>query len=182
MKYEEAKKFIKDGDVLTFAGSWLVSRLIRWWTGQPVSHVGIALWLRFGEETEDRLCVFESMEPGGVRIIPISLAMETSDAVYWQKLDGSQVNPHEAIGWALQQWGGKYASWLQFLSFVSPGFRRLREIVGLPARIGDGYHCSGLVAQALMFGGFSLPKDPALVTPGDFHRFDCLSAPTILET
>ncbi len=181
MNYEEAKKYIKDGDVLTFAGSWRMSRLIRFWTGQKVSHVGIAIWLRFGQETEDRLCVLESMEPGGVRIIPLSMALKESNAVYWQKLDSALVDAHEALGWAIQQWGGKYASWLQFLSFISPRFRKLREWRGFPAKVGSGYHCSELIAEALKFGGYKPPKDPALVTPGDIWDFKCLGEPVLIE-
>jgi hypothetical protein len=181
VKYSEAKKFIRDGDVLTFAGHWWISRAIRWFTGQPVSHVGFAIWLRFGLETEDRLCVLESMEPGGIRVVPLSLTMGESDATYWQKMKWEVVNGNEAIGWALRQWGGRYASWLQFLSFVSPRFRWFRELVGLPPKIGDGWHCSGLVAQALRFGGFEPPKDPSLVTPGDLWDFTCLEPPVPLE-
>lgn len=172
---------IKDGDVFTFAGDWMTSRLIRAWTGQKVSHVGFALWLRFGIETENRLCVLESMEPGGIRVMPLALVMADCQATYHQSLDTEQVNAHEAIGWALTKWGGKYASWLQFVSLMSPAVRRFRERVGLPVQAGGGYHCSGLVTAALAFGGYRPEKDPSLTTPGDLWDFKCLDAPRLLE-
>jgi len=179
MKYSQAESEIKNGDVLTFAGDWLVSKLIRYWTKQEVSHVGLALWLRFGTETEDRLCVLESMEPIGTRIIPLKLALKSSSKVYWQKLKSEE--PNEILGWAISQWGRKYASWAQFLSFISPTFRRTRKLLGYPTKVGTGFHCAEFVSEALNFGKCLALKESALMFPGDLWDYDCLDKPILLE-
>lgn len=174
--YKEMREQIKTGDVLTFRGKWFSSKLIRWWTKQNVSHVGFALWLRFGEETEDRLCILESMEPGGIRILPLSIVFNNYGIMYWQKLIG--LDGHEVIGWALQQWGKPYASWLQFLSIISPRIRKLREKLGFAEKVGEErFHCSELVTRALEFGGYEHNKEPAFTTPGDVQIFPCLTLP-----
>lgn len=181
MKYSEFRNVVKDGDVITFAGNWWMSRAIRFFTGQPVSHVGFAMWLRFGYETEDRLCVLESLEPGGIRVVPMVLAMNDSTHVYWQRARQDHVRPGEALGWAIQQWGGKYASWFQFLSFISPRFRWFRSWFFKNPKIGHGYHCSELVATALEFGGWKPTKPPCLTTPGDIWMFSCLEPAIMIE-
>lgn len=180
--YGEIRSKVKTGDVFTFAGSWLMSKAIRWWTNQPVSHTGLAIWLKIGEESRDRLCILEAMEPGGCRLLPMSYLFPQywgSDTnIYWQSITDQSVSGTKAVEWALEQWGKPYASWLQFLTIMSPAFKKFRQKIGLPLKVGtDRYHCSELVTHSLIAGGFKFSSDPSLMTPGDVQKFTCLSEP-----
>lgn len=170
MKYEDARKLIRTGDVLTFSGSWFFSKLIRWWTDQPVSHVGLAIWLK------GRLCILESLESHGVRIVPLSVVMPqylaTGHKVFWQSLIagcGEQVADH-----AISKWGTEYASWRTFLAIISPTYRKFWERFRKP---GNGVTCSELVAHAFYECGMRSEKPEWLMTPGDFHSSPFLSTP-----
>jgi hypothetical protein len=185
MSYQKARELIKNGDVLTFAGNWFMSKLIRWWTGDLVSHVGLACWMKFGKDSIDRLCILESMEPGGCRLLPLSHLLPeywSNDVpVFWQKILIPEIRGEEVLGFALSKWGDKYASWLQFISIMWPWFRKMRSKIGLPVKIGGNrFHCSELVTRAFESAGFKSNKEPALTTPGDVQKFSCLSQPVEL--
>lgn len=75
MKYTEARTIISSGDLLAWSGNSLFSKAIKWFTGSPYSHVGIA-W-----KANDRLFVIESMDFIGVRIFPCSRLLP----FYWAK-------------------------------------------------------------------------------------------------
>jgi hypothetical protein len=175
--YGDVRHKIATGDVFTFSGYWLVSKAIQWWTHQAASHSGIAVWLKIGNETRDRLCILEAMEPGGIRILPASVLLpqywSNNGRVFWQK---NNVDGMKTTEWALEQWGRPYASWLQFLTIMSPTFQAFRRKIGLPLKVGTGrYHCSELVTNSLIAGGFKYDSDPSFATPGDVQKFTCLS-------
>jgi hypothetical protein len=63
--YDEARLKILDGDVLLYRGRSLASRIIRWATGSPYSHAGLAVWWN------ERLMVLEAVSKGVV-VTPLS--------------------------------------------------------------------------------------------------------------
>lgn len=64
--YQQHRQQIKSGDLLAWSTSSAIGRLIRMWTGQTYSHVGIA-WV-----VGERVFVIEAMDGIGVRIMPLS--------------------------------------------------------------------------------------------------------------
>lgn len=64
--YPMARAVIRSGDLLAWRGSGLVGRMIRHWTGESWSHVGIA-WVIGG-----RVLVLEAREGRGVVASPLS--------------------------------------------------------------------------------------------------------------
>lgn len=66
--YAEIRKAVRDGDVLLCSATDDVSRLIRWATKSPWSHVAIAYRL----DEIDRVMVLECVEKIGVRAVPLS--------------------------------------------------------------------------------------------------------------
>ncbi|HLZ76129.1 YiiX/YebB-like N1pC/P60 family cysteine hydrolase [Phenylobacterium sp.] len=66
--YAEVRETVRDGDLLLCSATDGFSRLIRWATKSPWSHVAIAYRL----EEIDRVIVLESVEKIGVRAVPLS--------------------------------------------------------------------------------------------------------------
>ena len=68
LPYAEARKLVRDGDLLLCSAHDQYSKLIRWATRSPWSHVGIAFHIR----AIDRLMVLECVAKQGVRTVPLS--------------------------------------------------------------------------------------------------------------
>lgn len=64
--YPQARAGIRSGDLLAWRGTGLIGRLVRHWTGESWSHVGIA-WVIGG-----RVLVLEAREGRGVVAAPLS--------------------------------------------------------------------------------------------------------------
>jgi len=146
---------IQNGDVFTFRGDWFESRVIRWWTGQPVSHAGLAYWVG------SRLFLLETMSGYGLRLLPLTEAVKHYGQVFLQK---NLMNGSRCLDWALEQWGARYPNLWQLLR-----------------KTGRGLHCAELVAGALAAAGFTCPKPPKQTTPGDLWSFECLTFPEELS-
>ena len=67
--YSRVRDTIKSGDVLAWKGTGLVGWLIRMWTGEAISHVGVAIKIK------GRVMVFEAREGSGVQMRPVSSAL-----------------------------------------------------------------------------------------------------------
>lgn len=66
--YAEVRKLVKDGDLLLCQGRDPFSKLIRWSTKSPWSHIAIA----FRIDSLDEVIVIESVEKIGVRAVALS--------------------------------------------------------------------------------------------------------------
>ena len=66
--YETVRKQVRDGDILLCSANDRFSRMIRWATRSPWSHVAIA----FRMEEIDRVMVLECVAKIGVRAVPLS--------------------------------------------------------------------------------------------------------------
>lgn len=181
MNYKETRQRIKTGDTLLGAGNWPVSRLVRLFTGQQFSHVGIAIWLQIANRP--RLCMFESMEGRDVRIVPLYKTLITQ---YWKNggkmwyapiieptIDGDKV-----ADFYLQHWGDLYANKYQFLVGMSGLIRLIRQFRGANIDTDENkWHCSEIAIRALMAQGYKHEKDPSITTPGDVALASCLGWP-----
>ena len=179
MKYADARERIRDGDVLAFRGTRLFSRLIKFWTQSRVSHVGIACWMH------KRLTVIEALEPGGVRVYPMSRYVSRGCRVDWYHLVSPDLNRQQIVAFALSKWGLRYASPWQF--FRSWGWlsRWWANRRGLAADTNDArFFCSELVLDALRTGGYKgegYDKPASQTSPGDVIELPCLHRRGSLE-
>lgn len=172
MKYETLRNDIRNGDLLTFSGRSWESSLIRWWTAADVSHCGVAAWLTFSAEVEPRLCVVESTELGGIRVYPLSLALERyakkHGKTYHQRLDPlCGIDGNRLVGAILTHWGHGYPKRYQFLLVAFGWLRWARQAIrskGEDLDV-DADHCAEAVAWGLSMCQVSLPKPPVLWSP-----------------
>jgi hypothetical protein len=186
MKYEKARDFIKTGDLLACQGNWWFSRLIRLYTRQPVSHVGLAVWVQFADG-KPRLCILEAVEGHGVRLHPLQRYLEKSfwphgAKIFWQTLVNKKIDGDKLIDFELQKWGDNYVSSAQFVVAL-PLFRRLHRLWHKVLLLDPGkWHCSRLVTEALKSQGYNgIDKESVIVTPGDVSNFSCWGKKVELE-
>lgn len=163
---------IKSGDVLLFSGRSLWSRCIRRWTRSRWSHVGLAMWLA-PPCGMARLCVVESLEGEGVRVVPFTswLAWRGEIKRLTPPLDTEL--RCAALRFALHHWGCPYSSPLQFVRSFGAITTRVCRWLGLKKFDIEArrFFCSELVAGALHAAGCQLPKPPAAMTPADVADF-----------
>ena len=74
--YDQFRPKIKSGDLLFCSGSGVFSRMIQEVTKSTWSHVGFVMRL----DTIDRVMVLESLEPLGVRTVPLSKYLNDYDS------------------------------------------------------------------------------------------------------
>lgn len=179
MQYHEIYRYIKTGDLLAAHGKWLASQLIQWYTGHPISHVGVACWISFngGDPT---LCMFEAMEGYDVRIVPVEKVLRTK---YWPsggKLYHKRLkNPYdgkELMSFCQEHWNDAYANHYQFIVGISPKLRKIRSLLGKSLDTDHTkMHCSELIASGLRDQNYDWKKELALVTPGEIFDADCFT-------
>jgi hypothetical protein len=179
--------------------SWVI-RIRAWLLGMGAnskwSHCGIAvrmvtefdrvaltcpLWVDLDDEqsgdAEARqpvrtLCVVESYEGQGVRVVPFTEWLKWSGEIRVLKHDLTAAKREKMISFALRHWGNPYSSFFQFANSFGAITRRLRRAVGWNADIeSNRFFCSELVAAALHAAGIKLPQPAATMTPGDVAEF-----------
>ena len=183
MDYLEARKLIQTGDILSCEGTAFYSHIIKFITKSPITHVGIAVWIRFPDENADRLAIIESHAMKGVRIAPLSEILREDywkhgGKVYWQKISDPRINGHDVAANALKRWNKSYANWYQFLVLGSFTLKTIRYLRGKSMDTDkNSQHCSELVTRALMEAGYRHGLDPSITTPSDVSSFACLAEP-----
>lgn len=161
---------IESGDLLFLRGTSIWSRAIRLRSESPFSHVGLAIRM---QPPFDGLCVIESLEPYGVRLVPFSVweSWQAPIDVYAPV----EVNREHVLDEAASHLGCRYASPLQFLRSWGLLTRRLARRFGWSADTDSRrFFCSELVATALRAGGARLHAAPAAMTPGDVALLSCV--------
>jgi hypothetical protein len=64
--YELIRSTLRNGDLILCSGNYIVSKLIQKTTSSEFSHVSfVARW-------QNRVMVFEAVEPDGIRVVPLS--------------------------------------------------------------------------------------------------------------
>lgn len=183
MKYSQLREFIKTGDVLAFSGTAIYSKIIQCWTSSPISHVGLALWLKFPyDEQPNRLCVLEAHWGKGVQIHLLKGVLEKE---YWSRegkafLYPTELDGDEVASNALKYWSEAYANPLQFIIAGSTVLQALKGHKNLDTDKAK-QHCSELVCRAMVEAGGLYDKNPAVASPADVVQMDCLGNPTVIE-
>ena len=186
MNYQQAHELIQTGDLLSCAGPWTFSRLIRLMTKSDTSHVGIACWIQFNTE-QRRLCIFEAIEGVGIRIQPLHFYLSTifwptGGKMWWSPLKSKEINGAGLMDFCLQAWGKGYVGPYQFIVAMLPLLQRIRKWLGkLLDTDKNKYHCAELVTAALMEQGYIHNKEPSFTTPGEVSKFSCWGPRILLE-
>ncbi len=178
--YREVRSEIQTGDVLLFQGRSPLSMLIRWGTGSPYSHCGIAAWW------DHRLFVFESVGHG-VHVVPVSRAVDSYDGrVDWWSVKPQHrtaVCPTTLVREAQTELGKPYGkrslfrlAWRMLLGHYrhrSDGKRRAPALF-----------CSQYVSQCYQRAGLDLRPDAAndCTSPADLARSELLDFVAVLRT
>jgi len=107
MKYQDVRQSIETGDVFLVEGRSIISKIIRAFTGESYSHVGLLIWIG------DTLWVAEYKEFIGFRFVPASLWIEdvhTAGARAWLGRAPAVVtmDPPTVYKTALKWRGGRY--------------------------------------------------------------------------
>lgn len=138
--YEGARDRIRNGDIIFVRGSDWASKIIRFVTNSPYSHVGIAFWVNIAGT--NRLMIAEAHALARRRILNLSFySTEELDIVqgplYWEEIANDVTSRLGQI-----QYGWLEATYVGFKSVV----RRLFNI-DLGNRDFSGEICSEFVAK-----------------------------------
>jgi hypothetical protein len=177
--YGAVRRLVRDGDLLLCSADDQFSRLIRWSSGAPWSHIAIAYRI----PTQGRVMVLESVQQLGVRTVPLSTFIsKTSNGThpYPGKIvlarhqgvaDLSAARAGEMFGYAFSRLGDRFAGG----EILKIGLRILlgRLDVHMPRSLGpkDEFICSEFVARCFEHAGLQVPWDGlGFVAPADFAR------------
>ncbi len=180
LPYVEVRKLVRDGDIMLCQGRDAFSKLIRWSTKSPWSHIAIA----FRIDTLDEVIVIEAVEKIGVRAVSLAEFVSRNSAgvsPYPGKIfltrhaglsgDSSDPGVRALARFSFDHLGCKFAN---------------REMIKIVARIAEArlfsrhhtppmlipeneFICSEFVAKAFEEAGLKVPWDGlGFIAPSDF--------------
>jgi hypothetical protein len=141
MQYAEKRHEIKTGDVLAWSSNCIQCKIVRAWTGETYSHVGIA-WVIAG-----RVLILEAVT-SGIRIFPLSKELPS----YWIPIPPElKIDINVLIETALSHMGEPYSRW-----------QAIRAGFGLKTS-GTSWQCASFTMKCLAAAGLVIDCDE---TPG----------------
>lgn len=138
--------------VLWYRSDGPLSRLIRWVTRSPYSHVAILVGG----------CLYEALGSGVVKREGAAVQARIREAAAGKVIRCSRRDAQQVQTWLEAHVASRYS----ILGFLSAGIGALtghRILIKLDGR----YICSELAAQALIIAGIFLPHDAGTITPAD---------------
>jgi hypothetical protein len=195
--YEEARKMVADGDILLCSAYDPMSRLIRWATKSPWSHIALAFNLR----DVGRIIVLECVAKLGVRAVPLSdfvsrtssgvhpypgrilLARHTGMPQAVREGDAGIAHLRHMSEYAFDRLGTPYSN----LETAKIGLRVAagRLNIRMPGRLSpdDEFICSEYVARCYERIGLPVPWDGlGFIAPADFARDSALAPVAQIQT
>jgi hypothetical protein len=175
--YAKVRRVVQDGDLLLCSATDAFSRVIRWSTKTPWSHIAIAYRI----PSLDRVMVFEAVEKIGVRTVPLSTFISrTSGGIHPypgkillardQRVEGLTPKKARAMyDFAFGCLGDRFAAGEIVKIAARLAFGRLAH--EMPRFLGakDEFICSEYVAKCYAKAGLKIPWDGlGFVAPGDF--------------
>ncbi len=163
MKYTDARAQIKTGDAALVRGNALISKMIRFCTGQQETHCGVFVW------QGDGLFVAEEAERGtgilgaGYHLVPSSawIQQQTGQVLWGTAPPEVSMNPH-----AIETMVDVYRHNPEYQDYGYIGLFKTLLSKWLNKPIPMVYKvCSGMVQQFWKFAGWDGIKHDA--TPGD---------------
>ena len=189
--YAKVRALVQDGDLLLCSADDPMSKLIRWSTKTPWSHIAIAYRIA----SLDRVMVLESVEKLGVRTIPLSRFIScTSSGQHpfpgkillardQRVADLAETKRKAMYDFAFASLGNRFAPGeiVKIASRLMLGrvARKMPRFLG--AR--NAYICSEYVAKCFEKAGLKIPWDGlGFVAPGDFALAPDVSAVAQIKT
>ena len=190
--YEQVRPMVQDGDLFLCSAYDPMSRLIRWATRSPWSHIGIAMRMHH----IDRVLVLECVAKLGTRAVPLSEFVSRTSGGTHPYPGKILLARHEAIArqqgsgvikllseYALDRLGTPFSN----LETAKIGLRVAagRLNVKLPGRLmpDDEFICSEYVARCFAHVGIKVPWDGlGFVAPADFANAEELQAVAQVRT
>jgi len=193
VNYDTFRKNIRSGDLLLCSGSAWFSKMIQKATGSVWSHVGFVMRL----DNIDRVMVLESVEPLGVRTVPLSKYLKNYDnennpypggliLARHQEFEkkGTEKKLQKFGQFAVDLFGYPYdkdeiakiaariaTSWLPFSSKEKKELKRDRE-----------YICSEYTWECYRSIGIPITHDPkGFIAPADFAKDKNISLQAVLK-
>ena len=189
--YAKARAMVQNGDLLLCSAHDPFSRLIRWSTKTPWSHIAVAYRI----ESLDRVMVFEAVEKIGVRTVPLSTFIsKTSEGTSpypgqillardqrFEDLDDKK--KRAMYDCAFAHLGDRFAP----VEIARIAMRLLFGRTGrkMPRMLGakDEFICSEYVAKCYAKAGLKIPWDGlGFIAPGDFARCPDVNAVAQIKT
>ncbi len=177
-RYDDARREIRNGDVLLYKGQGFLSRLIGLLTKSPYSHAGLAVWWY------DRLMVMEAVGKGVV-VTPLSVNVAHYEGgVEWYQYKEEIPEPDrlKMAHFAQQQLGKEYAYWkmISILFYIIFQWRMSRRD---ELRRTKKLFCSYYVAQVYNSVGRDLKKDESdrFMSPADIANSPALRKIAVLK-
>ena len=175
--YAKARALVQNGDLLLCSATDPFSRLIRWSTKTPWSHIAVAYRI----ESLDRVMVFEAVEKIGVRTVPLSTFIsKTSGGVHPypgkillardQRFEGVDDKKKRAMyDFAFQRLGDRFApgeiAKIAVRMMLGRMARKMPKMLGAK----NEFICSEYVAKCYAKAGLKIPWDGlGFIAPGDF--------------
>lgn len=189
--YARVRGLVQDGDLLLCSANDPFSRMIRWSTGSPWSHMALAYRI----QPLDRLMVFEAVAKLGVRTVPLSLFItRTSGGI--QPYPGRILLARDR---RMQQVGLRRLKAMYDFAFAALGKEfatteilkiAARILLGrldirMPRRLGptDEFICSEYIARCFAKAGLEIPWDGlGFVAPCDFAQSPDIEAVAQIRT
>jgi len=175
--YAKARALVQNGDLLLCSATDPFSRLIRWSTRTPWSHIAIAYRIT----SLDRVMVLEAVEKIGVRTVPLSTFIsKTSSGVSPypgqillardQRFEGLDDKKKRAMyDFAFARLGDRFAP--GEITSIATRLVLGRIARKMPRMLGpkDEFICSEYVARCYAKAGLKVPWDGlGFIAPGDF--------------
>ena len=175
--YAKARALVQNGDLLLCSATDPFSRLIRWSTKTPWSHIAVAYRI----ESLDRVMVFEAVEKIGVRTVPLSTFItKTSEGTTPypgqillardQRFEGVDDKKKRAMyDFAFQRLGDRFApgeiAKIAVRMMLGRMARKMPKMLGAK----NEFICSEYVAKCYAKAGLKIPWDGlGFIAPGDF--------------
>ncbi|THD50565.1 YiiX/YebB-like N1pC/P60 family cysteine hydrolase [Phenylobacterium sp.] len=190
--YADLRGQVRDGDILLCSATDSVSRLIRWATKSPWSHVAIAYRL----DEIDRVLVLECVEKIGVRAVPLSTFIaRTSSGVHpypgrillarhAAMAAKSRSRPWTKMAaFAFERLGDRFSAGEILKIGLRIAIGRFRR--KMPRHLGpkDEYICSEYVARCFHAIGVEIPWDGlGFVAPADIANAPRVEAVALFRT
>jgi hypothetical protein len=190
--YADIRAQVRDGDLLLCSATDGFSRLIRWATRSPWSHVAVAYRL----EAIDRVLVLECVEKIGVRAVPLSTFISrTSEgkrpypgkillARHGAMAAKSRRRPWTKIaGFAFDRLGDKFSPGEIFKIGLRIAVSRFRRKLHPSLGPKNEFICSEYVARCFKTVGVEIPWDGlGFVAPADIANDPRVEAVALIKT
>ncbi len=190
--YKALRDEVRDGDILLCSANDRFSRLIRWATKSPWSHVAIA----FRMDEIDRVMVLECVAKIGVRAVPMSSFLARTSGGIEPYPGQILLARHKGMSAQTRRQPMKRMARFAFDRLGNPFSQAEALKIGLriamgrferrmPPRLGpkDEFICSEYVARCLKAVGLEVPWDGlGFIAPSDFASDPRIDAVAQIET